>query len=174
MSVRGGFHFSTPQNSIHYPPIYEDPQMGGPSNAVSDVDFAPVAPAPPPMGYENPIPSYPDASGYNPFEPQAYSGYNYHAPVVDPYVEAANFNALYLSPFPPACPTGNPAYGYQYPPHPQPQQQPPQPPLQHPQQQEILQRLHEVEQGVEERDRTHKSFLKGLANLIKGKKKKDH
>ncbi|XP_035838228.1 extensin-like [Helianthus annuus] len=73
MSVRGGFHLSTPQHSSNYPPIYEDPQMGEPSNAVSEVDSAQVAPAPPPMGYENPIPSYPDAAGYNPFEPQAYS-----------------------------------------------------------------------------------------------------
>ncbi|XP_021990896.1 early nodulin-75-like [Helianthus annuus] len=67
MSVRGGFHFSTPQHSSNYPPFYEDPQMGGPSNAVSVVDSAPVAPAPP-IGYENPIPSYPDAAGYNLFE----------------------------------------------------------------------------------------------------------
>ncbi|XP_022003510.1 leucine-rich repeat extensin-like protein 6 [Helianthus annuus] len=143
--------------------------MGGPSNAVSEVDSAPVTPAPPPppMGYENPIPAYPDTTGYNPFKPQAYSGYNYHAPVVDPYVEAANFNDVYPSPFPLAYPTGYPAYGYQYPPPPQPQQQqPPQPPLQQPQQQEILQRLHEVEQRVEERDRSHNKFLKGLTNFI--------
>ncbi|XP_022016262.1 WAS/WASL-interacting protein family member 2-like [Helianthus annuus] len=46
MSVRGGFHFSTPQHSSnsHYPPLYEDPQMGGPSNPVSKVDCAPVEP----------------------------------------------------------------------------------------------------------------------------------
>ncbi|XP_022031410.2 leucine-rich repeat extensin-like protein 5 [Helianthus annuus] len=122
ISVQGGFHFRTPQHSSNYPPIFEDPQLGGPSNAISEVDSAPVAPAPPPMGYENPIPAYPDVAGYNPFEPQAYSGYNYnHAPAVDPYIEAANFNALYPSPFPPAYPTGYPAYGYQYPPPPQPQ-----------------------------------------------------
>ncbi|XP_021997823.1 extensin-like [Helianthus annuus] len=120
MSVRGGFHFSTPQNSSNYLPIFEDPQMGGPSNAVLEVDSAPVTPAPPPMGYESPIRAYQDTTGYNPFEPQAYSGYNYSAPAVDPYVEAANFNALYPSPFPPAYPTGYPAYGYQYPPPPQP------------------------------------------------------
>ncbi|MFS7945939.1 hypothetical protein Hanom_Chr06g00530121 [Helianthus anomalus] len=148
--------------------------MGGPSNAVSEVNSTPVAPVPPPMGYENPIPAYTDAAGYNPFEPQNYSGYNYQALAVDPYIEAANFHALYPSPFPPVYPTGYPAYGYQYPPPPQPhQQQPPQPRIQQPQQQEILQRLHEVEQRVEERDRTNKSFLKGLANLIKGIKKKD-
>ncbi|XP_021984644.1 leucine-rich repeat extensin-like protein 5 [Helianthus annuus] len=123
MSVRGGFHFSTPQHSSNYPMLYEDPQMGGPPNAVSEVDFAPVAPGPP-MGYENPIPSYPSAAGYNPFEQQAYSGYNYNnAPAVDPYIEAANFNALYLGPFPPTYPTRYPGYEYQYPPPPQPQQQ---------------------------------------------------
>ncbi|XP_021996026.1 vegetative cell wall protein gp1-like [Helianthus annuus] len=148
MSMRGGFHFSTPQHSSNsnYPPLYEDPQMGGPSNAVSEVDSAPVAPAPP-MGYENPIPSYP-----------------------------ANFNAIYPGPFPPTYPTGYPAYGYQYPPPPQPQQpQPPQPPqIQPPQQQEILQRLHEVEQRVDEERRSRRGLLKGLANLIKGKKKRDY
>ncbi|XP_021991228.1 programmed cell death 6-interacting protein-like [Helianthus annuus] len=116
-----GFPFQHPQHSSNsnYPPIQDDPQMGGPSNAISEVDSAPVAPAPP-MGYENPIPSYPGAAGYNPFEQQAYSGYNYNnAPTVDPYIEAANFNALYPGPFPPTYPTGYPAYGYQYPPPPQ-------------------------------------------------------
>ncbi|MFS7905539.1 hypothetical protein Hanom_Chr01g00048871 [Helianthus anomalus] len=88
MSVRGGFHFSTPQNFSNYPPIFEDLQMGGPLNVVSEVDSASVAPAlpPPPIGYENPIPAYPDAVEYKPFEPQTYSVYNYHAPVVDPYI----------------------------------------------------------------------------------------
>ncbi|MFS8010038.1 hypothetical protein Hanom_Chr14g01292281 [Helianthus anomalus] len=81
LSVRGGFHFSTPEHSSNYPPIFEDPQMGRPSNAVFEVDYAPVAPAPPPMGYENPIPAYPDAAGHNSFEPQDYSGYNYNAPL---------------------------------------------------------------------------------------------
>ncbi|KAM0035593.1 hypothetical protein Hdeb2414_s0015g00448191 [Helianthus debilis subsp. tardiflorus] len=63
-------------------------------------------------------------------------------------------------------------YQYLQPPQPQ-QQEPPQPPLQQPKQQEIFQRLHEVEQRVEEKDRSHNKFLKGLANYIKGKKKKD-
>ncbi|XP_022007433.1 leucine-rich repeat extensin-like protein 1 [Helianthus annuus] len=96
MSVRGGFHFSTPQHSSNsnYPPLYEDPQMG--------------------------------AAGYNPFEQPAYSGYNYNnAPAIDPYLEATNSNALYPGPFPATYPTGYPAYGYQYPPPPQPQQQQP-------------------------------------------------
>ncbi|MFS8008605.1 hypothetical protein Hanom_Chr14g01274761 [Helianthus anomalus] len=96
--------------------------MGGPSNAVSEVDSSPVAPAPP-MGYENPIPSYQGAAGYNPFEQQAYSGYNYNnAHAVDPYIEAANCKALYPGPFLATYPIGYPTYGYQYPPPPQPQQ----------------------------------------------------
>ncbi|MFS8002387.1 hypothetical protein Hanom_Chr13g01201491 [Helianthus anomalus] len=85
------------------------------------------------MGYDNPIPSYNGAAAYNPFEPQAYSGYNYNnAPDVDPYLEAVNYNALYPGgPFQAAYPTGYPTYGYQFPPPPQPQPQPqhqPQPP----------------------------------------------
>ncbi|XP_022002995.1 leucine-rich repeat extensin-like protein 3 [Helianthus annuus] len=43
-----------------------------PPNPVTEVDSAPVAPALPPMGFENPIPSYPGAAGYNPFEQAAY------------------------------------------------------------------------------------------------------
>ncbi|XP_021980338.1 wiskott-Aldrich syndrome protein family member 2-like [Helianthus annuus] len=124
--------------------------MGGPSNPVSEVDSPPVAPPLPHMGYDNPIPSYAGPAAYNPFEQPAYSGYNYYnTPNVDPYNEAANYNALHPEgPFQAAYPTGYPAYGYQCPPPPQPpQQQPPQPPqIQPPQQQEILQRLHEVEQ----------------------------
>ncbi|MFS7952969.1 hypothetical protein Hanom_Chr07g00613121 [Helianthus anomalus] len=50
MSVRGGFHFSTPppphSSNNNYPPLYEDPQMGGPSNPVSEVDSALVEAAP--------------------------------------------------------------------------------------------------------------------------------
>ncbi|XP_022014405.1 extensin-1-like [Helianthus annuus] len=111
--------------------------MGGPSHAVPEIDPPPVtfAPPPPPMGYENPIPTYPGSSGYNPI------------PAQDPYLEAAHFNALYPSPFPPAYPTGYPVQGYQYPPY----QHQPQPPPQHSQTQEILQRLDEVEQKAEER-----------------------
>ncbi|MFS7954069.1 hypothetical protein Hanom_Chr07g00626001 [Helianthus anomalus] len=68
MSTQEGFHFSTLQNSSNYPPIFEDPQLSGPSNTVSEVDSAPVTPAPPPpMGFENPIPAYTDTAGYNPF-----------------------------------------------------------------------------------------------------------
>ncbi|XP_021979080.1 leucine-rich repeat extensin-like protein 5 [Helianthus annuus] len=151
--------------------------MGGPSNPVSEVDSAPVEPAPQ-MGYANPIPSYPSAAGYNPFEQPTYSGYNYNnAPTIDPYLEVANYNALYPGPFPATYPTGYPEYGYQYPPPPHPQQQlqPPQPPqIQPPPQQEILQRLHVVEQKVDEERRSRRGLLKGLANLIKGKKKRDY
>ncbi|XP_035845263.1 leucine-rich repeat extensin-like protein 2 [Helianthus annuus] len=118
MSVRGGPRFSSPQASSTYPPIHEDPQMGGPSHAVLENNPPPVtfAPPSPPMGYENPIPTYPGSPGYNPFE--------YQAPAQDPYLKAAQYNALYPSPFPPTYPTGYPAQGYQYPPY---QQQPPPP-----------------------------------------------
>ncbi|MFS7904809.1 hypothetical protein Hanom_Chr01g00040391 [Helianthus anomalus] len=141
--------------------------MGGPSHAVPENDPPPVtfAPPPPPMGYKNPISTYPRSSGYNPFDYQAPTGYEYQAPSQDPYLEAAQFNTLYPSPFPPAYPTGNPVQGFQYPPY---QQQPPPPQLQ---MQQILQRLDHVEQKAEERDKKHNKFLKGLANFIKGKKK---
>ncbi|XP_022019583.1 extensin-like [Helianthus annuus] len=172
MSVRGGFRFSTPQPSSgsHYPPLYEDQQMGGPSNPVSEVDSAPVAP--PPMGYDNLIPSYAGTAAYNPFEQPTHTNYNYAE--VDPYLVAANYNALHPEgPYGGPWQTGYPAYGYQYPPPPQPlQPQPPQ--IQPPQQQEILQRLSQVEREVQEERRSHRGFLKGLANLIKGKNRRDH
>ncbi|MFS7963551.1 hypothetical protein Hanom_Chr08g00739631 [Helianthus anomalus] len=134
--------------------------MGGPSHAVPEIDTTPVtfAPPPPPMGFENPIPTYPGPNGYNPFEPQAPTGYEYQALAYDPYVEAANFNALYPSPFPPAYPTGYLIQGYQYPSY----QQQPQPPPQQPQTQEILQRFEEVEHRAEERERKTHKFLKVL------------
>ncbi|KAJ0601203.1 hypothetical protein HanIR_Chr03g0125711 [Helianthus annuus] len=121
MSVRGGFHFSAPQHSSgsHYLPLYEDPQMGGPSNPVSEVDSPPVAPPlAPQMGFDKPIPSYAGAAAYNPFEQPAHSGYNYYnAPDVDPYLVAANYNALHPEgPYAASYQTGYPAYGYQYPP----------------------------------------------------------
>ncbi|XP_021995469.1 leucine-rich repeat extensin-like protein 5 [Helianthus annuus] len=123
MSVRGGFHFSTPQHSSgsHYPPLYEDPQMGGPSNPVSEVESAQVAPPPSHMGYDYPIPSNAGAAAYNPFEQPVHIGYNYYnAPDVDPYLVAANYNALHPEgPYRAPYQTGYPAYGYQYPPPPQ-------------------------------------------------------
>ncbi|MFS7936092.1 hypothetical protein Hanom_Chr05g00411401 [Helianthus anomalus] len=92
--------------------------MGGALKIVLDIDVTPAtfAPQPPPMGFENPIPTYPDVTGYNPFEPQAPTGYNYQPPAYDLYVKAVNYNALYPSPFPPAYPTRYPVYGYHYPP----------------------------------------------------------
>ncbi|XP_022019123.1 extensin-3-like [Helianthus annuus] len=113
-----------PPPEHHYPPLYKDPQMGGPSNPVSEVDSPPVAPPPAPqMGFDNPIPSYAGAAAYNPFEQPGYSGYNYYdAPNVDPYLVAANYNALHPEgPYAASYQTGYPAYGYQYPPPPQPQ-----------------------------------------------------
>ncbi|XP_021985099.1 proline-rich receptor-like protein kinase PERK14 [Helianthus annuus] len=181
MSVRGGFRFSTPQppSGSHYPPLYEDPQMGGPSNPVSEVDSAPVAPpSPPHMGFDNPIPSYAGAAAYNSFEQPGRFGYNYYnAPDVDPYLVAANYNALHPEgPYGVPYQTGYPAYGYQYPPPPQPlQQQQLQPPqIQPPQQHEILQRSIQVEREVQEERRSHRGFLKGLTSLIKGKNRRDH
>ncbi|XP_021985408.1 extensin-like [Helianthus annuus] len=46
-----------------------------------------------------------------------------------------------------------------------------QPPPSQIQTQQILQRLDQVEQKAEEHDKKHNKFLKGLANLINGKKK---
>ncbi|MFS7888941.1 hypothetical protein Hanom_Chr00s000002g01600901 [Helianthus anomalus] len=101
--------------------------MGGPSNPVSEVDTAPVAQPPPQMGYDNPIPSYVGTMAYNPFEQPTYPEYNYYnAPDVDPYLVAENNNALHPEgPYAASYQTGYPAYGYQYPPPPQPLQQQP-------------------------------------------------
>ncbi|MFS7936444.1 hypothetical protein Hanom_Chr05g00415641 [Helianthus anomalus] len=50
----------------------------------------------PHMGYDNPISSYAGATAYNPFEQPAYPDYSYYnAPDVDPYLVAANYNALH-------------------------------------------------------------------------------
>ncbi|MFS7977280.1 hypothetical protein Hanom_Chr10g00902171 [Helianthus anomalus] len=46
LSVRRGPRFSSPQASRNYPPIPEDPQMGGPSHAVMEIDTTPVTFAP--------------------------------------------------------------------------------------------------------------------------------
>ncbi|XP_021986053.1 extensin-like [Helianthus annuus] len=82
MSMRGRPRFSSPQASSTYPPIPEDPQMGGPSHAVPEDDTPPVtfATPPPPAGFENPIPTYPASSGYNPFEYPTPTDYGYQAP----------------------------------------------------------------------------------------------
>ncbi|XP_022007346.1 extensin-like [Helianthus annuus] len=153
ISVQGGPRFSSPQGSSSYPPIPEDPQMGGPSNAVPENDPPPASYAPPqpPMGFDNPISTYPGSSGYTPFEnPMGYpSDYGTH----DPYLTAAEYHHLYPSSYSPVYPIGYPVQGYQYPPY----QQPP-PPQQQQQTQEILERLDRVEH-------------EGLANLLKGKKK---
>ncbi|XP_022004061.1 leucine-rich repeat extensin-like protein 1 [Helianthus annuus] len=126
MSVRGGPRFSSPQGSSSYPPIPEDPQMGGPSHAVPEDDPPPVsyAPPPPPVGFDNPIPIYPGLSVYNPSGYPTPVDYGYQAPAQDPYLTAAQYNALYPSSYPPVYPTGYPVLGYQYPPY----QQPPPPP----------------------------------------------
>ncbi|XP_022024042.1 leucine-rich repeat extensin-like protein 5 [Helianthus annuus] len=161
ISVQGGPRFSSPQGSSSYPPIPEDPQMGGPSHAVPENDPLPVsyAPPPPPVDFDNPIPTYPGSSGYNPSRYP--SDYGTH----DPYLTVAQYNALYPSSYPLVYPTGYPVQGYQYPPYQQP------PPSQQQETQEILQRLDRVEKEASETKKKHSSFLKGLASLIKGKKK---
>ncbi|MFS8009306.1 hypothetical protein Hanom_Chr14g01283181 [Helianthus anomalus] len=103
VSARGATFQFTPCISIilSYP---RDPQMGGPSKAAPMIDTTPAtfAQPPPPVGFENPIPTYPAATGYNPFDPSTPMGYNYQAPAYDPYAEAVVHNVLYQLPFPPA------------------------------------------------------------------------
>ncbi|KAJ0614466.1 hypothetical protein HanIR_Chr02g0062761 [Helianthus annuus] len=91
MSVQGGVRISTPQPSSgsHYPPLQEEePQMGGPSNPIPEVNSAPMASA---VGFDNPIPAYAGSATYNPFELPAHTHYNYAD--VDPYQEAWDYNA---------------------------------------------------------------------------------
>ncbi|XP_022024728.1 annexin A11-like [Helianthus annuus] len=144
--------------------------MGGPSNAAPEIDPPPASYAPPqpPMGFDNPIPTYPGSSGYNPFENT--SGYPSDYGNQDPYLTATQYHHLYPSSYPQVHPTGYPVQGYQYRPYQQP------PPLQQLQQlqqqtQEILERLDRVEQKARKKEKEHSSFMKGLANVNKGKKK---
>ncbi|XP_022007606.1 calcium-binding protein P-like [Helianthus annuus] len=166
MSVRGGPRFSSPRGSSSYPPIPEDPQMGGPSNAAPDIDPPPASYAPPqpPIGFDNPILTYPGSSGYNPFENT--SGYPSDYGNQVPYLTAAQYHHLYPSSYPPVYPTGYSVQDYQYPPY----QQPP-PPQQQQQTQDILERLDRFEQKARKTRKEHGSFMKGLSNLLKGKNK---
>ncbi|XP_022007631.1 leucine-rich repeat extensin-like protein 1 [Helianthus annuus] len=168
MSVRGGPRFSSPRGLSSYPPIPEDPQLGGPSNAASEVNPPQASYAPPqaPMGFDNPIPTYPGSSGYNPYrDPSGYPlGYETH----DPYLTAAQYHHLYPSTYPPMPPTEYPIQGYQYPSY---QPPPPQQLQQQQQTQKILKRLDKVEHRTKKNKERHNSFMKGLTNLIKGKKK---
>ncbi|KAJ0588917.1 hypothetical protein HanIR_Chr04g0180231 [Helianthus annuus] len=120
MSVRGGVRISTPQPSSgsHYPPLQEeeDPQMGGPSNPVTEANSAPVVP---PLGFDNPIPAYAGSAAYNPFVQPAHTHYDYAN--VDPYQEAWDYNARHPEgPYGGLWTTGYPTYVYQRPPPPQP------------------------------------------------------
>ncbi|KAJ0885040.1 hypothetical protein HanPSC8_Chr10g0440811 [Helianthus annuus] len=173
MSVRGGVCISTPQPSSgsHYPPLQEEePQMGGPSNPVSEANSAPVVP---PLGFDNPIPAYAGSAAYNPFELPGHNSYTYAN--VDLYHEAWDYNARHPEgPYFGPWTTGYPPYVYQHPPPPQAlYQQPPQPQLIPPErQQEVLDRLNQVEQEVREDRRERQGFFKGLSDLLKGKSKR--
>ncbi|MFS7906006.1 hypothetical protein Hanom_Chr01g00054331 [Helianthus anomalus] len=171
MSARAGdFHFSTPQHSSgsHYPPLHEEPEMGGPSVQVSEVNSAPVAP--PPSGFDNPIPAYTGPATYNPFGPPAYPTYNY---VEDPYQVASNYLAHNPEgPYGTPWGMGYPTSGYQVPAQPPLQHQPPR--FSPPEQEDLRQRLDRVERNFQRERRKNQGFMSGLASLMKGKKKRDH
>ncbi|XP_021980084.1 extensin-like [Helianthus annuus] len=116
MSVRGGPQFVSPRGSSSYPPIPEDPQLGESSRTVTEVNLPSVSHAPfqPPLGFDNPIPTYPGSSGYNP------SGYPSDYGTQDPYHTPAQYHHHYPSSYPPLYPTRYPAQDSQYPPYQQP------------------------------------------------------
>ncbi|KAJ0882897.1 hypothetical protein HanPSC8_Chr10g0414981 [Helianthus annuus] len=172
MPVRGGVRNSTPQpwSGSYYPPLQEeDPHMGGPSNPVPEINSVPMMP---PLGFDNPIPAYAGSAAYNPFEQPAHTHYDYAN--VDPYQEAWDYNARHPEgPYGGLWTTGYPTYGYQRPPPPQPLYQSPQLQLIPPErQQEVVERLDQVEREVPRDRRERQGFFKGLAGLIKGKSKK--
>ncbi|XP_035840202.1 trithorax group protein osa-like [Helianthus annuus] len=144
-------------------PSWVDPQTAAPEANPPQASYAPHQP---PVGFDNPIPTYPGSSGYNPYgDPSGYpSGYGTH----DPYLTPAQYHHLYPSTYPPMHPAEYPIQGYQYPPY---QLPPPQQLQQQQQTQEILERLDKVEHKTKKNKERHNSFMKGLANLIKGKKK---
>ncbi|MFS7909958.1 hypothetical protein Hanom_Chr02g00100681 [Helianthus anomalus] len=69
---------------------------------------------------------------------------------------------------------GYPTHGYHIPARPQVSQQSQPPRFSPPEHEEILQRLDRVERDFKVERKSHYGFLKGLANLLKGKKKRDH
>ncbi|XP_022014545.1 uncharacterized protein LOC110914039 [Helianthus annuus] len=90
-------------------------------------------------------------------------------PSVDPYQVARDYNALHPEgPYGGPWTTGYPTYGYQHQPPPPPVYQPPQPQIQ----QEVLERLNQVEQEVREDRRERQGFFKRLSDLLKGKSKR--
>ncbi|MFS7939316.1 hypothetical protein Hanom_Chr05g00450261 [Helianthus anomalus] len=170
MSMRSGLQSSPlPQLPQTYPPILEDPQMGGPSNTTLVVDPTPATfVQPPPSGFDNLIPTYLDMTGYDALNPTTPIDYNYQAPSYDPYMQAVVHNALHPSPFPPAYPaTGYPNYGYQYPAVPQPKPLPP-PQLQALNQ--ALERAEQIQRHAEKTERKTNKFFKKLSKLFEGKK----
>ncbi|MFS7970376.1 hypothetical protein Hanom_Chr09g00820261 [Helianthus anomalus] len=82
MSIRiGEWSGSLPPLPPSYPPIPEDPQIGGPSNTSHITE-------PPPTGFDNPIPTYPNMIGYDSSYATATTDYTYPAPSYDPYILA--------------------------------------------------------------------------------------
>ncbi|MFS7973191.1 hypothetical protein Hanom_Chr09g00853701 [Helianthus anomalus] len=142
MSVRGGVRIATPQPS-------------------SGSHYPPL------QEEEDPY----NGAAYNPFEQPAHTHYNYNYGYaeVDPYQVARDYNALHPEgPYGGPWTTGYPTYGYQHQPPPPPVYQPPQPPIQ----QEVLERLNQVEQEVREDRKERQGFFKGLSDLLKGKSKR--
>ncbi|MFS7988081.1 hypothetical protein Hanom_Chr11g01030381 [Helianthus anomalus] len=143
--------------------------MGGPSNVVLVVDLTSQNfVQPPPSGFDNPIPTYPDTTGYNPFNPSMPIDYNYQAPAYDPYLQVVVYNALYPSPFPHAyLATRYPNYGYKYPVVPQLQ---PHPPSQIEAINQALERVEQIQRQAEKTKRKINKFFKKLSKLVRGKK----
>ncbi|XP_021991651.1 extensin-like [Helianthus annuus] len=99
---------SLPPLPPSYPSILEDPQMGGRCHTTPAVDPAPV-------GYDNPIPTYPNPTGFDIPYAAAAADYAYPAPSYDPYLQAVIQNALHPPPFPPTYQNpGYPNAGYEF------------------------------------------------------------
>ncbi|XP_021991212.1 vacuolar protein sorting-associated protein 27-like [Helianthus annuus] len=160
------WYFTPSYHSSPAQPPLDEPQLQAVSPPPLPVEEPPQQPPQPP-------PEPPRqrrnarSSGYNPFENT--SGYPSDYGNQDPYLTAAQYHHLYPSSYPLVYPTGYPVQDYQYPPYQQPP--PPQQLQQQQQTQEILERLDRVEQKARKTKEKHNSFMKGLANLIKGKKK---
>ncbi|MFS8009310.1 hypothetical protein Hanom_Chr14g01283221 [Helianthus anomalus] len=169
VSARGATFQFTPCISI-IPSYPRDPQMGGPSKAAPMIDTTPAtfAQPPPPVGFENPIPTYPVATEYNPFDPSTPMGYNYQAQRTTPMQKRSYTMLCTNYPFPPCLPSNSyPNYGYPYPAPPQPQ---PLPPQQLEAINKALERVEDVQRRAERSGKKTGKFFKKMTKLIKGKK----